>query len=177
MAISSRNPQFIHPTDLRTVILLRPLGQRYFSPLLRPDKRRDSTLTLFANSGFPSLSVRFFWWGSNPRTLNCFRLPHLRASSLALYRLSYRSLCSVRDSNPRSVMVCDMNILSISWWPSPRDTLNLDTLQTCEPKFSFDHSDNAAKWCPLFNVLEQGRYTSCGDRTHDHTIKSRALYH
>ena len=33
-----------------------------------------------------------FLWGSNPRTLNCFRLPHLRASSLALYQLSYRSL-------------------------------------------------------------------------------------
>ena len=69
------------------------------------------------------------WRGSNPRPLNCFRLPHLRASSLALYQLSYRSLYSVRDSNPRSVMVCNMNILSISWWPSPRDTLNLDTSQ------------------------------------------------
>ena len=93
MAISSRNPQFRHPTDLRTVILLRPLGQRYFSPLLCPDKRRDSTLTLFANSGFPSLSIKFFWWDSNPRTLNIFRPPLNRGlHCLALYRLSYRRL-------------------------------------------------------------------------------------
>ena len=70
-----------------------------YSPLLRPDKRRDSTLTLFANSGFPSLSIRFFWWDSNPRTLNCFRLPHLRASSLALYRLSYRRWSPLQESN------------------------------------------------------------------------------
>ena len=64
-----------------------------YSPLLRPDKRRDSTLTLFANSGFPSLSIRFFWWDSNPRTLNIFRPPLNRGlHCLALYRLSYRRL-------------------------------------------------------------------------------------
>ena len=59
---------------------------------------------------FTSWTKDCSWRDSNPRPLNCFCLPHLMASSLALYRLSYRSLCSVRDSNPRSVMVCVVNI-------------------------------------------------------------------
>ena len=74
------------------------------------------------------------WRDSNPRIRFIFRPPPRRGLHCrALYRLSYRSLCSVWDSNPRSVMVCDVNILSISWWPSPQDTINLDTPQTCEP--------------------------------------------
>ena len=54
-----------------------------------------------------------------------------------------------------------VNTKEFKRWTSPQETLYLDTqdrdLDPQGEQFSFDLSDNAAKWCPLFNVLEQGQ--------------------
>ena len=96
------------------------------------------------------------WRDSNPRPLNCFRLPHLRASYLALYRLSLQGDGACADSNP-SVMVFNMNILAF-WWPLPRHP-QFRHYKTCEPKFSFDRPDNAATVSDY--LMSRNRQGSC----------------